>query len=198
MRLTFLLFLIAAALTGCKKEDNSPLGRYRSALIAGLEAETGPREAMLGIEIGITDREYFDRCTELNRLTLITMGGGSNLVDHRLVNDLDRPATLSFWPVFLGENPRRVQAVQFNVIYDDWSPWNKDAYADSLLPQVRDYFARTLETELQELNHPVNGTVYVSVEGLRHVALWAKDETTITGQIIDLRTLSSDPLGLFQ
>ncbi len=198
MRLIFLLLLFATALTGCNKEDNSPLGRYRSALSAGLEAETGPREAVLGIEVGITDREFFDRCTELNQQMLITMGGGNNLVDHHLVNDLDRPAMLSFWPVFLGQNPRRVQALQFNVIYDDWSPWNQQATAEKLMPEVREYFSRTLGLELQALEHPLHDTVYVNVNGLRHVAIWEKDATTVTGQIMDLRTTSSDPLGLVQ
>ncbi len=198
MRFTVVLLFITCCFAGCKKEDTSPLGRYKSALEQGLEAERGPEETVLGIELGMSDQQFYDRCTELNRQQLVTMGGGSNLVDHYLANDLDRPATLTFRPKFLGENPRRIQAMEITVIYEEWAPWNKSAYADKLLPEVVDYFNRTLGIELQQVHNPLYGTTYFSVEGYRLLALWVKDDSMVTGIITDLSTISSDPLGLVQ
>ncbi|THH41627.1 hypothetical protein [Neolewinella litorea] len=196
------LFLCCLMLLGfcwsCQPKDESPVGRYRSAVTEGLNADLEARETVLGLNLGITDTAYFDRCTELNRQQLITMGRGGTEADHLMENDLDRPAKLSFRPIFTQQNPRIVQAMQTEFIYQDWSPWNKAAYAENLLPDVADYLSRTLSTEFIELEHPQHGRTFASVDGSRLVALWKVDDTSVTAMIVDLSSLKRDPLGLVQ
>ena len=73
MRITVLLLFMICCLAGCQKEDNSPLGRYRSAVEAGLTADTGPRETVLGIDLGMTYQEFYDHCMQLNGQQIVTM-----------------------------------------------------------------------------------------------------------------------------
>ncbi|NJB85189.1 hypothetical protein GGR26_000934 [Lewinella marina] len=196
--LTLLWVLVISLATACQPTDDSPLGRYRSAVTDGLNAELSEKETVLGINLGITDTAYFDWCTQLNRQQLITMGRGGTEADHLMETDLDRPAKLSFHPIFTQQNPRIVQALQTEFMYQDWSPWNKAAYADKLLPDVADYLSRTLATEFIELDHPQHGRTYAAVDGSRLVALWKVDHTSVRAMIADLSSLKGDPLGLVQ
>ncbi len=194
----FSLTLTALLLLGCRPEDTTPVGRYRTAIKEGLEAPAAPMETVLGIDLGIPAQEFFDRCTALNQQQLITMGGGGGtVVDHVMPNDLNRPALMTFHPIFIGE-PRTLQALELSFRYDDWSPWNKRASADTLLPDVAAYFANTLGTELIDLQHPRRKRVFASVDRNRLLTLWREDDSTVKGMITDLSTLTGDPLELLQ
>jgi hypothetical protein len=194
---TLILILTAPwLLTGCQPEDTSPIGRYRTAVAEGLEEQVGVRDAVLGLELGIPKQEFYDRCTQLNQQQLITMAGGANLVNHRMPNDLDKPATLTFRPIFTGDGPPRVEAYELEFLYDDWAPWNKSSQSDVLLPDVADHLARTLGVDFIELQHPRHGRVYANVTDTRLTALWAEDPTIVKGMIVDLSLQPGDPLQL--
>lgn len=190
------LFFVLLFMAACAPQDDSPEARYRRAVVAGLESEEGPRETVLGVRLGTPGQAYFDRCTELNRQQLVTMGGGGKSVDHRMPNDLDRPATLTFWPTFIDDGQNSVQSIETKFQYDDWAPWNPEASADSLLPQVTDYIARDLDLEFLELNHARYGRTMVNVTGNRLIAFWVQDKSTVKGMFTDLSTLEDDPLQL--
>ena len=196
-RLAVLVILVIGMLS-CSKQDTTPLGRYREAIASGLTATERPTTTMLGLTLGMTDQEFWDRCTELNRQQLITMAGGSNQVSHPMPTDLDQPATLMLQPLFTAAQPRRIQALQMDINYDAWSPWNRNAQADSLLPRAAVYFANLLETDLIELDHPQHGHTYASVEGNRLFALWSRDGSVVRGMLTDLSTYSEDPLKLIK
>ena len=193
----FLLTMTALLLLGCQPQDTSPEARYRAAIEEGLEAPAAAMETVLGIDLGIPAREFFDRCTALNQQQLITMGRGGNVVDHLMPNDLKRPALMTFQPIFIG-SPRTLQALELSFMYNDWSPWNKRASADTLLPDVARYFANTFDTELIDLRHPRHQRVFASVEQNRLLTLWREDESTVKGMITDLSTLTGDPLELLR
>ena len=193
-----LLFALLPLWWGCAQPDNSPLGRYRSAVTDGLDGTLTQTETVMGIDLGITDEAYYDRCTELNRQLLINIGRGGNEAEHMMENDLDRPAKMMFQPVFNQQDPRILQGISTEFNYQDWSPWNKEAYADKLLPDVADYLHRTLDVDFIELEHPRNGHTFASVGGGRHIAVWKLDDTSVRATITDLTALERDPLGLVQ
>jgi hypothetical protein len=141
---------------------------------------------------------FYDHCTQLNQQQLITMAGGANLVNHRMTNDLDKPATLTFRPIFTKSTPPRVEAYELQFLYDDWSPWNQASHADTLLPRVADYLERNLDLELIELQHPRHGRLFADVSDARLTALWAEDASTVKSMIVDLTTQASDPLQLLR
>lgn len=190
--------LVLSMLAGCGSEDTSPLGRYRQAITEGLAASEHPDVSMLGLTLGMTDQEFWDRCTELNRQQLITMAGSSNQVSHPMPTDLDQPATLMLQPLFTADKPRRIKSLQMDLNYDAWSPWNRNAQADSLLPRAAVYFATLLDTDLIELDHPQHGRTYASVQGNRLFALWRRDGSVVRGMLTDLSTYSGDPLELVE
>ncbi|WP_116124575.1 hypothetical protein [Lewinella sp. IMCC34183] len=198
MKLYLRVFAISAMFVAlaCTATDETPLGRYRSAVAAGQDAPLTAPATVLGIDLGMTDREYYDRCTELNRQELISVGRGGNESQFVMQNDLDRPARMLFRPMFSGADPRILDAVLAEFVYQDWSPWNRDANASHLLPEVADYLTRTLDTELIEIDHPRRGKTFAGVEGGRLVAIWMADSSSVTATIANLGSLPADPLGL--
>ena len=198
MKYTLLLFLGLSLLPSCRPEDTSPEGRYRSRVTDGLSTDEGPTETVLGIQLATPSQAFFDRCTELNRQQLITMGTGSNTVDHALPSDLGRPAVMSIQPEFTDGAARRVASIQVDFHYLDWSPWNRSASADSLLPDVVRYLGRTVPVEFDRLDHPQQGTTYVSVDGKRLLAVWKLDDSKVRGMFTDLSIRQRDPLQIVQ
>jgi hypothetical protein len=190
--------LITLSFSACAPEDMSPTGRYRTAVEDGLEDKRGAVDAILGLEIGMEKQAFYDHCTQLNQQQLITMAGGANLVNHPMPNDLDKPATLTFRPIFTRSNAPHVEAFELQFLYDDWSPWNQASQSDKLLPKVADYLSRTLEVEWIDLQHPRHGRVFANVTDTRLTTLWAEDATIVKGMIVDLSLQPGDPLQLLQ
>lgn len=182
-------------LVSCTGEPISTEAAYAREVKRAMQATSQAREVFLGLELGIEKKEFYRRCTILNRKELITMGRGGNSVDHPLPTQLDRPAKLSFQPVFSEEDPPRVVAYRLDFIYDDWSPWNKAASAENLLPDVADYLAEQFPLNWWEIEHPVHKRTLVAVDGTTQFAIWT-DLSNVYGRITDLTQVERDPLGI--
>jgi hypothetical protein len=192
------LLLVALSVSGCAPEDTSPIGRYRTAVEDGLNEDPATLDAILGLDLGIAKQAFYDHCTQLNQQQLITMAGGANLVSHPMRNDLDKPATLTFRPIFTKSSTPRVEAYELRFMYDDWAPWNQASRSDKLLPEAKDYLERTMGLQPIELQHPRHGTVHADVTDTRLTAIWAEDEATVKAMIVDLSRQPGDPLQLLR
>jgi hypothetical protein len=196
---TFSLALLGMLfLSSCSSEDlSTPLGRYTAALKAGLASSTVTNDVFLGLQLAETDREFYDRCTELNGKQLIEMGSGGNRVNHNLPDQLLRPAVLTFYPDFSKDRPRIIKAMDFEIAYIDWSPWNKAAYAGPLLEDIgTEWVAQTFGEGFEMVPHARHGKVLVQVKNNRRTAFWAADERIVRGRVTDLRALPDEKMGL--
>ncbi|WP_026232108.1 hypothetical protein [Neolewinella persica] len=191
-----LAFLGMLFLSSCSADDlSTPAGRYKAALKAGLSSSTVTNDLFLGLQLAETDKEFYDRCTELNGKQLIEMGSGGNRVNHKLDDELARPAVLTFYPDFSDDRPRIIKAMDLEIAYVDWSPWNKAAYAGPLLEDIGKGWASQVFGEGFEIvSHARHGKVLVQVKNNRRTAFWVADDRIVRGRVTDLRALPDEPL----
>jgi hypothetical protein len=183
-------------LSSCSSDDlSTPAGRYLAAMKAGLASSTVTNDVFLGLQLAKTDKEFYDRCTELNGKQLIEMGSGGNRVNHKLTDELARPAVLTFYPDFSKDRPRIIKAMDLEIAYVDWSPWNKAAYAGPLLEDISKGWApRVFGEGFEVIPHARYGKVLVQVKNNRRTAFWVADDRIVRGRVTDLRALPDDPL----
>lgn len=195
-----LLSLATAALLlcfGCTNEpEGTPQERYEAALAKGLDSEVSSNDIFLGLELAVTDKQFYDRCTELNMQQVITMGSGGNRVNYKMGDALSRPATLTFYPDFSEDRPRIIKAMDMEIIYDDWSPWNKNAHTPKLMADILKWAKKEFGDGFEIVDHPQHQKVIVQVTNNRRIAFWVLDTKAVRGRITDLNALPNEPLGL--
>ena len=179
---------------GCKPDaDLSPAERYAKELAAAKTADGSIDDFYLGLELGIARQEFYDRCTELNKKQLITMGGGGNNVEHQLKDELPRPAVMSFAPDF-SEDRSTVEAYTVLLSYVDWSPWNKDSHAEQLLKDLYPVLIEEYGDGFYAVPNERVGSVLVQIKGSRRIAAWVKDERYVQVRFADMRVRGAEEL----
>lgn len=199
MKQLLLSFAAVAMLLFCScsnEPEGTPQERYEAALAKGLASTKPSNDLFLGLELAVTDKVFYDRCTELNKQQLITMGSGGNRVNHDLSDELARPATLTFYPDFSKDRPRIIKAMDMEIVYDDWSPWNTEAHSPKLLADVAKWARKEFGTDFEVVDHPKHQKVLVQVKNNRRTAFWVLDTRVVRGRITDLNALPEEPLGL--
>jgi len=194
-KLIFLFALLGGlTLTSCNSDaDLPPLERYEKAHARGVASSTKTNDFFLGLELGIAKREYYARCTVLNKNQQITMAGGGNAVDHQLPDELDRPAVMTFAPDF-GDS-YTVEAMDLLFTYVDWSPWNKNAHSDKLLKDVAVWMDEQYGGDWIVVPHEVLGSIVTQVNNNRAIAIWMKDSQIVQARFTDLSVLPEEKLG---
>ncbi len=137
----------------------------------------------LGISFGMSPKEFFAHCWELNKEGLIRQGPINNSVEYQL-EGLEYPAKLNFYPTF---HENEIIEMPATIYYSAWSPWNKTYYADSLQLDVINWLGETYGAEFMEITHPKRGTVQVSLSGNRRISVQKKDDQYVKVIFSDLR-----------
>ncbi|MTB51256.1 hypothetical protein [Lewinella sp. W8] len=192
----FLAFFGLLFFTSCQTDDRPPEERYAEALAAGLASKTVTNDLFLGLELDMTDQEFYDQCTRLNQQKKIVMGSGGNRVNYAMSEELDRPATMTFYPDFSKDDPRRILAMDLEISYDDWSPWNRDASSAALIKDLYTYVKEEYGNDIIPVPDDRYKVIFTQVKNNRRIAFWIKDERIVRVRITDLRALPEEPLGL--
>lgn len=195
-RLILSLATVAMLLCLACTNDGTPQERYEAALAAGLASTETTNDLFLGLKLAETDKQFYDRCTQLNQAQKIMMGSGGNRVDYQLGSSLARPATLTFYPDFSADRPRIIKAMDLEIIYNDWAPWNKEAQSPKLIADVAKWAKKQFGDGFEVVDHPQHQKVLVQVKNNRRAAFWVMDTKTVRGRITDLNALPDELLGL--
>jgi hypothetical protein len=141
----------------------------------------------LGLKLGMTRKEFFDHCFELNRQGLVKEGPANNTVEYKMPDQFPYPGRMNFYPDYDDDN--RIYKMRVYFQYDAWAPWNKAEWSDSLLPEVVRLFEKwyggeflEVEFETQE-NTP---SVFVKIDGNRRVSVFRGDDMKVNAIITDL------------
>ena len=193
---TAFALLAVVLLTACGNPEEKALTRYEAEMANALTTSQVTTDIFLGLQLGMTDQQFYDRCTELNKQRLITMGSGGNRVNYEMKDALSRPAILSFYPTFSDTRPRIVDAMDVEVKFVDWSPWNKDAHAPNLMTDMLAWCRRKFGEDVYVIPHPKVKKMIVQVKDNRRVMFWIKDSEVVRGRITDLRKLPEETLAL--
>ena len=144
------------------------------------ETESGKRVDSLffGIRFGMTSKEFYAHCWELNKKGILTDGLNNMAVLYKLNrNELKHEASMNFYPEFY-ENKIYKMPVTFQ--YVSWAPWNKNLFADSLKEEVLQLYKKWYPggNEFLKMDDEEKGTIYIKVDGNRRITI---------GRYIDLQ-----------
>ena len=168
-----LLLLILA--TACHSEYHQ---RVEEELAKGIRQDS----LFLGITFGMSPKEFYAHCWDLNKQGLIHEGTQNMTVMYE-VKDLKEPATMNFYPDFY-EN--KIYEMPVTYAYKAWAPWNKELFADSLQQDVLKLYQKQYGNDFIAVEHPEKGVAYVRVDGNRRISIFKENDTQVKVLFTDL------------
>ena len=92
---------------------------------------------------------------------------------------------MNFYPDFYED---KIFSMRVSYEYDAWSPWNKQQYADSLLPKVLNMYRKWYPAgnDFIKITNKERGTIYVKVDGNRRITIGRFDDRYVKVDYTDL------------
>ena len=174
------LAMVLLLINSCKSDTT----KYDD--LASRELATGIRKDSLfmGIRLGMTKKDFYIHCWDLNKKGIFTDGAGSMTVLYKMKSELKHPATMNFFPDFQ-ENKIFKMRVTFR--YDAFAPWNKNMMADSLRTDVLNLYKKWYGgNDFITVADSVKGTIFVKVDGNRRIVVGKHDEAQVKVVYTDL------------
>jgi len=138
----------------------------------------------LGFSLGMERQAFYDHCWEQNKKQLFVHGPTNQNVEYKLVNELEHPVAMRFYPTF---HEDRIFEMPVTFTYDAWAPWNREYWADSLLLDILPVFKKWYGDDFKKLDHPTMGPVYYKIDGKRRINLFRKDDQYVQAVFTDLK-----------
>jgi hypothetical protein len=181
-----LLFFVIISHTSCSR-DNS-IKQYNRLVKSELASNKRVDSIFFDIKFGMTGKDFFAYCWEMNRKGLFTDGQSNTAVLYRLNhNELKYPASMNFYPE-MDKNGINKMMVTFQ--YEGWAPWNKHLFSDSLLLDVLQLYKKWYSNgnSFIEIKEPGKSTIYVKVDGNRRIVIRKKDDMVVKADYTNLFT----------
>ena len=178
----FLLFLLTAVM-GCRQ---SGMESYRSLVKKELNSNKKVSDIFLGISLGMTGKEFYAHCWEMNKKGIFTDGSNNAAVLYRLDNkELQHPAQMNFYPEF---HNGKIHKMWARFQYMGWMPWNKKLGSDSLLTDVLRLYKKWYKEGNSFITIPdeKKGNIYVKVDGNRRIIIGRYDDVEVKADYTDL------------
>ncbi|MCA6379612.1 MAG: hypothetical protein IM606_11000 [Cytophagales bacterium] len=145
----------------------------------------------LGLKFGMTKKEFFKHCWDLNKAGVLSNGPSSLSVQYRLDStQLRAGAYMWFYPEFKDD---KIVKMPIKFTYREWAPWNQQLSSDSLLFDVtrmmeKWYGGRFIEVK----SNTDDRIVKVKIDGNRRIRLFKESISTIRADITDLKELEKE------
>jgi len=172
-------------ITGC---TNDNFIRYKNLVAEESASGKHVDSLFMGIYLGMTSKDFYVHCWQLNKAGLFTDGQNNYAVLYQLKNgELKHKASINFYPEFKNDKIYKMQAT-FN--YDAWAPWNKDMMADSLQQDVLKLFAKWYPggNSFLPIEDKERGIIYVKVDGNRRIIIGKYNDMRVKVDYTDLLT----------
>ena len=180
------LFFVIISHTSCSRENS--IKQYNRLVKSELASNKRVDSIFFDIKFGMTGKDFFAYCWEMNRKGLFTDGQSNTAVLYRLNhNELKYPASMNFYPE-MDKNGINKMMVTFQ--YDGWAPWNKHLFSDSLLLDVLQLYKKWYSNgnSFIEIKEPGKSTIYVKVDGNRRIVIRKKDDMVVKADYTNLFT----------
>jgi hypothetical protein len=187
LKTILILFGIAALITGCEETGQR---RYQEVVRQELAEGRRTDSLFMGIRFGMTNKEFYLHCWNLNKKGLLTDGAGNTAVLYKLRNELKYPASMNFYPEF---HAGRISKIGASFKYDGWAPWNKHMIADSLKDDVLRLYQKWYSggQPFIKIEDEKRGIIYVKVDGNRRIIIGSYDEAHVKVDYTDLFTVKN-------
>lgn len=141
-------------------------------------------ELFFGLEFGMTQKQFFETCWNLNKKGVLTNGPTELSVEHSLVFPSGHPGKMRFYPQF---NEEKIYLMPAEFQYDGWSPWNEELAVEKLRQDVVKLFEKWYgEGFIQVTNEDKSQIVFVKMDGNRRIRIFKKHLSAVRAEIVDL------------
>ncbi len=167
----FVLMAILMAHNGCQSD-------YTHLVKRELQRKVKKDSLIFGLKMGDTKRQFFKRCWELNRKGLVSQGPNNRSVQYRLpsegLSQGNSPIVMLFYVTTDDHN--LVDGMDMTFSYSAWAPWNRQLYADRLMPVVLDTLSHWFPgNPFIEVNSRTRGEIMVKVDANRQIQVYRSD-----------------------
>jgi hypothetical protein len=178
------LFLMAMTICfwSCSSTSNDEYSRLvKKELAKGKRSDS----LFLGISFGMTSKEFYGYCWELNKKGILMDGSNNTMVLYKMDSALKYPASMNFYPDF---HDNKIFHMRVTFQYNAWAPWNKSQFADTLLPDVLRLYRQWYPggNPFIEMKDKTKGTIYVKVDGNRRILVGKHDDMIVRADYTDL------------
>lgn len=177
----FLIMLSSALISGC-----TPREKYEKKLKRELASGVRYDSLFMGLYLGMTQKNFYLHCWELNRKGLIRQGPDNRTVEYQLRNELKYPATMNFYPSFV-EGKIAEMPVKFT--YSGWAPWNMKLSSDSLQTNVLKWYEKEYGNHFIKVDHPKRGSAYVKINGNRRITIFRENDINVWAIFSDMSVM---------
>ena len=182
-QLTYFLLLSTAGFISCRQTGTE---RYESLVKKELSSNKKVKDIFFGISLGMTSKEFYMHCWNMNKKGIFTDGSANTAVLYKLNhNELRHPAEMNFYPEF---HEGRIHKMAAGFQYTAWAPWNKNLYSDSLLTDVVNLYKKWYPkgNPFITISDEKKGTIYVKVDGNRRIVIGRYDDMHVKANYTDL------------
>ncbi len=178
MRIKYIVMVIAAGLIlACTPRD-----RYERMINKEIASGERHDSLFLGLRLGMTDKQFYGQCWELNKQGLIRQGTNNTTVLYE-IDTLGSSIDMNFYPDFYKGRIWRMP-VKFN--YEAWAPWNTHLSADSLQQKLLNVYKQAYGDDFMKVRHPERGMAYIKVDGNRQISISKQDDQYVWVVFSDL------------
>jgi hypothetical protein len=143
--------------------------RYNHMVKKGLESGERHDTIFLGLYLGMSSKDFYSHCWELNKQGLIRQGAGNTSVLYELSDELKATVDVNFYPTFFED---KIYEMPVTFRYKAWAPWNKQFSGDTLQLELRNIFQEWYGVGFIEIDHPLKGKAFLKVDGNRRISLY--------------------------
>lgn len=148
-------------------------------------------EMMFDMKIGLSKKEFYGKCWQLNKEKLVAQGPSNQYVRHVLdsVSPIYNPSSrieMLFFGLFDDEDLMR--GMRFRFSYTAWAPWNKELQPEKLQEEIKEMM-KTLYpgNDFFNLDTKVNDQpIAVKIDGNRLITVYVFDNRFVQAYIEDL------------
>ncbi len=137
-----------------------------------------------GLYLGMTSKDFYVHCWNLNKQGLIRQGAANTSVFYE-INEFKYRAGMDFYPRF---HEDKIIAMPLIFSYQAWSPWQRHLYSDSLQAEVLSLMQQWFGEGFLEIPNPKkNGeNAFVKIDGNRRISIYPVDDSKVEVDIVDL------------
>lgn len=186
-RFVSLGFILLLCLSACQTP-------YEKMVAEELASGKEVKELFLGLELGMSRKDFFETCWELNSKGILTNGPTELSVEYDAPLPSGNAAKMRFYPKF--ENDKiYMMPVEFD--YEGWAPWNEELSVEKLREDVLQLFEKWYGKGFIEVsNEDKSQIAFVKVDGNRRIRIFKKHLSIVRAEILDLKVkeeLEADP-----
>jgi hypothetical protein len=160
----------------------------RYATLVDRELNSGKRvdSIFFDIRFGMTSKDFYMYCWNMNKKGIFTDGLNNQYVLYKpKEKDFRYRASMNFYPDF---SKGRISGMRVLYQYDEWAPWNKHLFADSLLKDVLQLYQRMYPggNDFLTIHNKQRGDIYVKVDGNRRITVGKFNDMIVKADFTDL------------